>query len=351
MFITSRLSKYVALSALVMVPAAIAIAWTVSTNFTIAGDSRAPSAISFSTLGHGAFLGVELEEETEYVEGGARIDRVVDGSAADKAGLQENDIVVGIDGRTIRGPKALTEELHDHEPGDEVSLTVVRDGRESTFDVALGERSGAYAFSVGSGSFTVAPGARVLDCDEDEEDCKNFSIDFSGFRFGGRPVLGVQLVRVTDELREHMGGEEGIGVLVSKVLSGTPAEDAGIEVGDLIVAVDGEEIESHGDISEALVDLEGESFDVRVIRNGRPVTIGVSIPERDNSRPTGPRALFLTPNIELQGLDGRVQDALDQARDALEQSRSVFEEAIRQVHTGREVHDAVRANLDRRNTV
>jgi predicted metalloprotease with PDZ domain len=389
MFVTSRFSKYIAVSALVMVPAAIALFWTVSTGFTFAGDSRAPRAISFSTLGHGAFLGVELEEEIEYPEGGARIDRVVDGSAADEAGLEENDIIVGIDGRTIRGPRALTEELRDREPGDEISLNVVRDGRESTFDVELGERAGAHAFSIGSGSFAVAPGAHIFNCDDDDcnfsyswncdgDDCENISFNSSRFGFGGRPMLGVQLVHVTDELREHMGGEEGTGVLVSKVLSGTPAEDAGIEVGDLIVAVDGEEIENHGDIAEALSDLEGETFDVQVIRNGRSATIGVTIPERDDSRPTGPRALFFTPNIEFKGLDGQVQDALDQAREALEQSRTMFDDVMRQVHavrgdsmsdarkayrealrqsrpsqrsTGRELREAVRKSLERRNSI
>jgi vacuolar-type H+-ATPase subunit H len=278
--------------------------------------------------------------------------------------------------------------LHEHEPGDSVTITVVRDGRERSFDVELGERPGLRMLNLGDHDFSViAPDVRILGCDEDEEDCEHsFSWscagdDCEGFtfdlgrlsRFGARPLLGVQLVHVTDELREHLGGREGNGVLVSKVLEGTPAEDAGIEVGDLIVSVDGEEVEDHGDISEALEGKAGEKFDVEVIRDGRPVSILVTIPELDDDRPTGPRAL-----IELRGLERHVDEALEQARDAMRQSRSAFNQALRQSHSARrdamadarkayrealresrearrdsarEIREAIRKNLDRRNSI
>ena len=45
-----------------------------------------------------AFLGVQIEEETEYEEGGARVTSVVKGSPAEEAGLEDEDIIVGFDG-------------------------------------------------------------------------------------------------------------------------------------------------------------------------------------------------------------------------------------------------------------
>jgi membrane-associated protease RseP (regulator of RpoE activity) len=355
MFLKGRVSKLVAISAFAMVPALIGLFWAVSTNFSFAGETRAPRAYTYAytTAGHGVFLGVELEEETEYSEGGARINRVVDDSAAAEAGLEKNDIIVAFDGHTIRGPKALTQQLHEREPGDTVEITVVRDGREQSFDVELGERSGLAALSTGEGSFSVvapdmnlfgcdeddddcdfsvfAPGAGVFGCDDDDEDCEGFTLDLSHFGLGGRPVLGVQLVSITDELREHMGAEEGTGVLVSKVLSGMPAEDAGIEVGDLIVGVNGEEIEHHGEISKALRGLQGQTFEVEVIRDGRSMSIDVTIPEPDDSRPTGPRAFYFAPHLDLEGLDIQLDEVREQVRDVLEQSRETYDRVLRQV--------------------
>jgi len=97
----------------------------------------------------------------------------------------------------------------------------------------------------------------------------------------GRPKLGVQLVQVTPELREHLGSTAEAGVLVSKVLPGTPAEDGGILVGDLIVAVDGESIEGTAALVHALTDKDNQTIEVEVIRDGRSRRFDVVIPAAD----------------------------------------------------------------------
>ena len=76
---------------------------------TLAADEDDPSTFVFlGGLGEGAFLGVSLEEETELDSGGARVTHVVDDSPAEKAGIEEGDVIVSFDGETIRGPVALT---------------------------------------------------------------------------------------------------------------------------------------------------------------------------------------------------------------------------------------------------
>lgn len=349
----NRYSKLLAISAVLLVPATVAAFWVLGTNTSFAGDEHAPRAYAISTSGNTAFLGVELEEEIEHPEGGARIDRVVEDSAAEKAGLEEGDIIVAFDGHTIRGPMAVTKRLGDHEPGDTVSITVVRDGRERSFDVELGERPGLEMLFHGDDGLFVAPRIQGLfGCDEDDEDC-SFSWTCSGDDcedvtfglgsfFGRKPMLGVQLVHVTDELREHLGGEEGAGALVSKIISGSPAEDAGIEVGDLIVAVDGEPVEDAGDIREALHGKEGETFDVEVIRDRRRTSITVTIPEPDDEAPSGPRAFYVAPRSELHGHVDHVRDCV---RDALRDSRSAYREAVRLAEVERKgaARDARRA--------
>ena len=70
-----------------------------------------------------------------------------------------------------------------------------------------------------------------------------------GFRldadwFGKRAHLGVSLVDLTDELREHFGAPKDAGLLVSSVEDGSPADKSGIQTGDIIVAIDGKDVQS-----------------------------------------------------------------------------------------------------------
>lgn len=261
--------------------------------------------------GDPAFLGVQLGEETERPEGGARVTRVVDGSPATEAGIREGDIVVEFEGAVIRDPQALTQRIHARRPGDTVTLTVIRDGVDQILEVELGRRSDRTRYSVGvPPSVMVVPEYRLveplptLDADEfpelDPEDLLE-GLELKGLSqfktymepltwWSHKPSLGVQLVETTPELREHLGGTEEAGVLVSKILSGMPAQKAGLLVGDLIVSVDGEPVASSNELILALRDKAGETFDVEIVRNRRPRTLEVTIPVPETDRPTGPRA-------------------------------------------------------------
>ena len=56
------------------------------------------------------------------------------------------------------------------------------------------------------------------------------------------------------------------------------------------MGVDGDAVEDVGDIRKALRGKEGQTFDVEVIRDGRSRAVDVSLPERDDEPPSGPRA-------------------------------------------------------------
>lgn len=269
-------------------------------------------------VGHssGAFLGVSCEEETEYEEGGALVNHVVDDSPAAAAGIEEGDIIVEFDGTTVRGPVGLTKLIHSKEAGDGVKVTVVRDGKLHKLQADLGDRMEAMPKSLAwtfleDGDFTFEAPEKFLESQQlfqenmerlkdryidlyhcEGEDCAN-EFYFQGWT--GKPKLGVQLVEMTPELREHLGGEGDIGVLVSKVLPGTPAKDAGILVGDLIVAIAGEDVSNSIDIRRALAGKSGATFDVDVIRDGRTVSVEVTLPEPEEDDPTGPRACLIGP--------------------------------------------------------
>jgi S1-C subfamily serine protease len=83
------------------------------------------------TPGVARFFGLPVEEGV-YVLGVER------GSPADKAGIQEDDIIVAIDGTTIGEEISLTDVLFTYRPGDTVQVTINRNGSEQTAPVTLG---------------------------------------------------------------------------------------------------------------------------------------------------------------------------------------------------------------------
>jgi C-terminal processing protease CtpA/Prc len=169
------------------------------------------------------------------------------------------------------------------------------DGRRQTLTAELGEHEGfdVEAFEMkmeGLNERLENLDIHIEGLDEHLEDLSlhiDEDIDIEGLQrkiiaiSSHRPMLGVQLVEATPELREHMGSDSEAGVLVSKVLPDMPAEEAGVEVGDLIVGVDGENIEDAGDLISALRKKAGETIRVEVIRDGRPVSLDVFLPERE----------------------------------------------------------------------
>lgn len=123
-------------------------------------------------------------------------------------------------------------------------------------------------------------------------------INIDGMLLGGpRAYIGVSLTNLSPELREHFGAPKDAGVLVESVQKDSPADKAGIRVGDIVLAVDGKDVESAGDLRQSLQDKkEGDSVRVEVLRGRARQTIVASVKERET-----PRLLQLD---ELPGLIG-----------------------------------------------
>ncbi len=135
------------------------------------------------------------------------------------------------------------------------------------------------------------------DCDEDEEDCEPLHLgahrvviagdDHHAIHFGadGQALaggyLGVQLTNLTPELRTHFGVGEDNGVMIAKIVDDSPAWRAGLQVGDIITAVNSQEVSSGGSLARAIRDHEeGEQVSLEVWRDGRLETITATLEER-----------------------------------------------------------------------
>jgi S1-C subfamily serine protease len=98
-----------------------------------------------------------------------------------------------------------------------------------------------------------------------------------------RGYIGVrsQPVSLTADMRTTLGREQETGLLLVSIEAGSPAEIAGLIVGDILVAVEGQPVDDH---DELLVYLTGQAVgkptSIQVLRGGQPITIPVTIGER-----------------------------------------------------------------------
>ncbi len=115
--------------------------------------------------------------------------------------------------------------------------------------------------------------------------------------FGGRTYIGISLAGLTPELREHFGAPKDSGVMVESVQEDSPADKAGVKVGDIVISADGKDVKWAGDLRAALADKkEGDSVRLEVLRDGRRQTIVTTVKERE-----APRTFHLN---ELPGVIG-----------------------------------------------
>ncbi len=121
---------------------------------------------------------------------------------------------------------------------------------------------------------------------------------FESMLLGGpRAYIGVSLMNISPELREHFGAPKDAGVMVESVQDDSPADKAGIKVGDIVLSVDGKDVKWSGDLRNAMRDKkEGDSVRIEVLRGRTRQTLVTTVKERET-----PRMLQLN---ELPGMLG-----------------------------------------------
>lgn len=98
----------------------------------------------------------------------------------------------------------------------------------------------------------------------------------------GKGFLGVHLVELTPELRTHFGAGDDAGLLVGSVEAGSPAELAGLRVGDVLTRVGGEPVAGSFDVLRKVRPLTaGQGVALEVVREGRVETLSATVVERE----------------------------------------------------------------------
>ena len=79
-------------------------------------------------------------------KGGVEVQDVVEGSAAYHAGIHDGDVITKIDSKKINTPEELIEKIQNYQPGDEVKVQLLRDGKKKTINVVLGRQKPGYSY-------------------------------------------------------------------------------------------------------------------------------------------------------------------------------------------------------------
>lgn len=231
-------------------------------NFNYNSDDHASL---FTEDNNRAMLGVVTEED----EKGAQIQSVTKESGAEKAGLKKGDIITLIGDKKVENTDDVTQAVRAHKPGDKVSVTYLRDGKEQKVTAELTKWKGINMTTI------VAPrieGLGNMNMNMAPMPPATYFRDGNAFTFNtNRPRLGLS-IQDTDD---------GVGVKVLDVDEESNAAKAGIKEGDIIVGIDDHEVKGTEDVTKNIRDSKDKyTFNFRIKRDGKTQNIEVKMPRR-----------------------------------------------------------------------
>ncbi|MCB0281504.1 MAG: PDZ domain-containing protein [Calditrichae bacterium] len=265
-----------------------------------AADGTGEQKIVVKKAGNYFSLGVVISElsdkdkENLKSDEGARILHVLEKSAAEEAGLQKDDVIVEFDGEEIESARELNDIVEKIEEPRTVSVSVLREGSEKSFDVKLKkleERNYSFAFSNDGedGAFSVfnddkdltwvgeGPGKHIIVNKIGTGNASAFHVSDSKGGF-----LGVSTENLTKQMLEYFEVEHG--VLVEEVVEDSPAEKAGLKAGDVITFIEDRKIESYNDLTRTINYYNpDEEISIDFVRKGSQKSTKAILTKKQNS--------------------------------------------------------------------
>ncbi len=237
-------------------------------------DNGEPSAFL------GVTTGVYNDGSADTKPKGAEITNITKGSAAEKAGLKNGDVITKINDKKVVDPESLSDVVTSFKPKEEVTVYYKRDGKESSVKATLGERKSAmsYSFSGPDGmtrSFSMpriqgVPGVELGDMSPrvwSPGGGNNYSFD----TYPRQQKLGLKI----------QDTEEGNGVKVLDVDKDSPAEKAGLKKDDVVTEIGGKKVSNTDEVRDALHDnMEKSAYNIKAARNGNTMSFDIKIPKK-----------------------------------------------------------------------
>jgi serine protease Do len=193
---------------------------------------------------------------------GALIAAISPSSPAFRAGLKPGDVITKVNGATVTNPADLADDIANVDPGQDTKISYMRGGKTADVSVAVATMPANpdADFTTGGPSGPVAP-------------------------VPGHGALGLTLAPITPDASNALNLAPGAtGAVVTAVKANSPADQAGLEPGDLLVGVGAQAVNNPGD---AVTDIAAarksgaSAVALRIIRQGQPLFVGIALKKAD----------------------------------------------------------------------
>ena len=181
---------------------------------------------------------------------GALIAGVEPDSPAAHVGILPGDVIEQVNGQRVENPRDLAVDVSSNKPGQDVKLDVIRNGGHQAVTIKVAELPGDQ---------------QTADLGQNESSSPH--------------RLGVALEPLTADLRNSLGVPRTVdGAVIAQVQPGSPAANAGIQEGDVIVGVGTQVVTSPDQAMQRIRAAgKGHAVALRIIRNGKPVFVAVNL--------------------------------------------------------------------------
>lgn len=225
--------------------------------------SKQPSASTAGPIGT-SYLGVAVEPLDEEIANelrlpdgqGVLVRWVANGSPASKAGIKPNDIIVQFNGHDLNEVADLGRFVHEAPPGRKAKLKIFRDGKLLTTSITLSALR----------SPSVPPSGNSIRLDLAAPDFFTSDMPLPALLWRSN-VLGIEYESIDAQLAAYFGVKQGL--LVRYVLDRSPAQQAGVRAGDVLVEVARQQCASARDVGWAIRNRAnpGKPVELEIVRD------------------------------------------------------------------------------------
>jgi len=199
------------------------------------------------------WLGVSIQDLTQELAEyyglkeakGALVGEVFKGDPADKAGIKAKDVIIEVDGQPIEDSRDLSRIIAGIPVGRKVEVKALRNGKEKTFRLEIAKRTDDKEVAASKGA--------------SEE-----------------TALGMTVSPLTPQLASQFGLPEGEGVVVIAVEPGSPAAEAEVREGDLILEINHQSVKTLKDYNYIDKAKKGQTISLLVRRKGGFVALNIT---------------------------------------------------------------------------